>query len=83
MGRIYKYGFCFINALIGIFTLKFHYTMLDIFGNNSEVYIDRFKISDILFFVIFFLIWLIILYIIDRLLRIKSESSECKISSKK
>lgn len=83
MGRIYKYVFCFINALIGIFTLKFHYTMLDIFGNNSEVYIDRFKISDILFFVIFFLIWLIIFYIIDRLLRIKSESSECKISSKK
>lgn len=81
--KVYKYIFCFINAIIGVFTVKFHYTMLDIYGSNSEVYLDPFKLSDILIFILFFALWLLVFYILDRFLNKYKKSNEFKISNKK
>ncbi len=80
--NIYKYIFCFINALIGLFTIKFHYTMLDLFGKNNEVYLDKFKLTDILIFILFFIIWLVLFYILDKLLnKIKTKKRLFNISN--
>ena len=81
--KIYKYIFCFINALIGVFTLHFHYTILDIFGNNNEVYLDPFKVTDILIFILFFVIWLLLFYILDKFINKDKQNKSFSISNKK
>ena len=65
--KTYKVIFCIINSLIGLFTTKFHYPLLDIYGNNDEVYLESFHITDIFIVIAFFIIWYLLLYIVERL----------------
>ena len=44
----YKYIFCLVNSLIGLYAVKFHYTILSPNGANDQVYLDKFKFTDIL-----------------------------------
>lgn len=68
---IYKYIFCFINSLIGLFTIKFMHPINDIFGNKYEVYLKTFDYKDGVYFFLFFIIWLVIFYFIDYFIKKK------------
>lgn len=79
----YKYIFCLVNSLIGLYAVKFHYTILSPNGANYQVYLDKFKVTDILYFLAFLAIWIVFFYILDHFINKKRKKVEFKISNKK
>ena len=82
-GMIYKIIFCFINSLIGLYAIKFHYTMMDIFGSVNEVYLDPFTLSDIFTVIMFFVMNYLIITLLDKLISKYKKKETFNISNRK
>lgn len=72
--KIYKYVFCFINSLILLFTMEFHYTQSDIFGDNTMVFLSKFKLIDFFIAIIFFVFQILCFYLLDKVLSKKNKT---------